>query len=768
VSHRILIVEDDKHFAAQLKELFDYHGLHARVAVTGPEGIEAFGNGGADFVLVDVMLPQVHGLKVLEQIRSMPAGADVPAILMSAVYKNETMFAPDLARLAVHQFLPKPFSLIDLGRKVNGILAEPEGGRASVRMLHAKREAEKPTPVETPPAPREPPPAFEDRATVPMGAVTDSDVQAGTAGTTTSEGDLDRAGYARLITHLFHSHLSGVLQLEHDGDQLTLYLLNGYPVWAETPRPSDLLEWLIGEGVLQRTQVAHLFALRTAPEMRSELLRAGLLDPDDLAPLMEAWLAWQVRRTLNATSGSYQFEATDDFAGMIPVYEVNPIRELWLALREVPAGRLEGDLTVLAGREIGRTRSFNRLFGYIGNTAELRELGEHLLRTRPLDEVRARFRDDDSTRCLWLLISAGLVSVADSPSSKAPRQAPKRRSRVPAGLRRPPATSRPAAASRPPTPSPPAEAPRPQPETRRYGRDTVAALRAAAPPTGGGEGDTAEARVARDYVTRMELDHYGFLGVSGDASSDAIDEAYQDLAPRYRLRNLGSELHADTRRQAKELLTKLVEAFGELSDPARRARYDDALSRASAAGRKPPGARTNPGTAPPSASEGPLTGYPTAESDARVAESAGSLGPELVKRWLQARRAMATGEHRRSMIALESLRTELPSEPGVLADLAWCRFNTGIPTDARTQDKSLEWVALAVAFQPGHPDVVEVNARILAFSDSHADALRALKRLAKARPELGWVPTQIKRHTRLLEAAEEGGTMFSGLFGRRK
>ena len=66
MTHRILSVEDDKHFAAQLKELFDYHGLEARVAVTGTGGIEDFERFGADLVLIDVMLPQVHGLRVLE------------------------------------------------------------------------------------------------------------------------------------------------------------------------------------------------------------------------------------------------------------------------------------------------------------------------------------------------------------------------------------------------------------------------------------------------------------------------------------------------------------------------------------------------------------------------------------------------------------------------------------------------------------------------------------------------------------------------------
>ncbi|MCO4772209.1 MAG: response regulator [Deltaproteobacteria bacterium] len=779
MTHRILIVEDDKHFAGQLKELFDYHGLHARVAVTGPEGIEAFGNGGADFLMIDVMLPQVHGIKVLEQIRGLPGGADVPAILMSAVYKNASLFKPDMSRLGVHAFLPKPFSIIDVGRKVNGILAEPEAGRLSVRSLlqdAAQAPAAVPRTPSTAKGPPSPPRVFENVATEPAVASVPDPPYAppSSLASGSTRGDLSRSRYARLITHLFHSHASGVLRLRSAAEELTLYLLNGYPVWAETGTATAMLSWLVSEGVVERPKVAHLEPLNTAPEVRAQLLSGGIVSADDMPPLMEGWVAWQVRHTLDAAAGTFEFEKTDEFAGMIPVYEVNPIRELWQALRAVPVSELEPDLAVIASREIGRTRSFNRLFGYVANTSELRELGEHLLRPRKLAEVRERFRDANSTRCLWILVSAGLVAVADAPHTSKASPKPKKRpplarptgrvsSRGPAPAVSDERKRTPSAERRPRVPT--GERLPPSQETRRYGRDMVDKLRTAAPEPRG-QDDTPEARVARDYVTRMELDHYAFLGVERHASAQAIDSAYQDLAPRYRLRNLGTEMHSDTRRQAKELLTKLVEAFGELSDPRLRRRYDEALLASQAAGRKPPRAMTNPGRAAPAAAEGPMIGYPSAESHQRLAELGRAVGHDAVKTWQQARRAMKSAEWRRAMSLLESLRVDLPSEPGLLADMAWCRFNSGIPTDARTQDKSLEWVELAVAFQPGHPDVVEVKARILCFSDAHAEALAALQRLERIGSTLPWIKSQRRRHTERVEAASENGGMLSGLFGR--
>ncbi len=783
MTHHILIVEDDRHFATQLRELFDYHGLETSVATTGAEGIEAFQDRGADFVLIDVMLPGVHGLRVLAQIRSLPSGADVPAILMSAVYQKESMFAADLKRLGAHGFLAKPFSVIDLGRKVNAILAEPEGGRASVRMLLApSAPAADPLPsasaqTDGRASPLQSAARTTDRSlTHQVGAAPELTFSGGgsPANDPAGEETLDRAGYARLVTHLFHSHASGVLRLSHGTDRLTLFFLNGYPVWAETPRPADLVDWLVNEGVLVADQVQHLLTCESAPEIREELLRTEVIGIGALAPLLEGWLAWQVRRTLEAEVGSFVFETTDEFAGMIPVYEVNPIREVWQALRDVRVDVLEPDFAGLSGRALGRTRSFNRLFGYIGTSDELRSLGEYLLDPRPLEDVRRRFSDDDSTRCLWLLISAGLVAIADAPVSSQAREKGARRGAVrggpPAGRPRP-QTARADKGKSPPMPPVSRGSGPGDKDTRRYGKGVVDALRnkslAVGPPSEtSGEANSPEARVARDYVTRMELDHYAFLNVPREASTATIDEAYQSLAPHYRLRNLGGETHPDTRRQAKELLSKLVEAFEELSNPVTRRRYNRDLAEGKARRKKVPRPGSTPGSSIPGSANDPLSGYPSSGSVERLSELGPTLGDELLKRWLQARRAIHSGDHQRALSLFETLRTDLPSEPGLLADMAWCRLNLGSPSDARTQDKALEWVQLAAAFRPGHPDVVEVNARILTYSSTPKLAVRALERLAALRPDLIWVSREIARHRALIEAAGDGNGMFSGLFGR--
>ena len=56
---RILIVEDDRKLARQLKKGLDEHGHSVAAAFDGPEGLDAARYGEFDVLVLDVMLPGV-------------------------------------------------------------------------------------------------------------------------------------------------------------------------------------------------------------------------------------------------------------------------------------------------------------------------------------------------------------------------------------------------------------------------------------------------------------------------------------------------------------------------------------------------------------------------------------------------------------------------------------------------------------------------------------------------------------------------------------
>jgi len=819
VVRRILVVEDDRHFSSQLKELLEFHGHEVLTAYTGPEGLEAFRSTRVDLILMDVMLPNMHGIRVLEQIRESRGGVDTPAILMSAVYRSEAMFSKDMRRLGVLAYLPKPFSLMDLGRQVGRILDGADAGRARVRELLREAAASDsitgfvPVVEDTdedeleppePPPPQPPPPRVQtDPAGVSLSEMpavmrgpspaADPDDDAGqrylqidTGRRRPKIGDLVAGVYVQLLTTLFHSHSSARLVLDTGGTRRTMYFLNGYPVWVDVSHPMEgLPAWLDREGVLDKTQVARLAREtgRGSSGLRRRLVDLGILTPSDLDAALESWVQAEVRDGLGRV-GHYQLSRADDFAGTIPVYEVNPIRAIWSGLPDhVDAGAVRLELDQLARREVGRTRTFNRLFGYIATTPLLRQLGEALLQPRPVHEIRARFPDsgNEVSFCLWFLIHAGLVALSDSPKTSSSPGA--RRTSVPG--RAPRRTSVPGThgASSAPGARPRAVSSEAAPVEYTIELDGVgrpSRERIPAVPATSAEA-TSEDLVLRDYTTRIDLDHYAFLSIDDDASQEQIEAAYQALAPRYRLRNLSPDVQGDTRSKAKQLLSRLVRAYDELSQPARRASYDARLERTRRTAGMTSRAEPTSEVDFPSVTDSGIGQAPVPPPKATVTDAAwwpGSSDPSALSRrrsrlareegdtLVAAHQAMARSDFQTAAGLLEGLRARMPSDPDVLAELGWCRFAMA-PRNPRAIDKAMEWVDLALAFRPDGASALEAKARILCTTDRDEEAVTALKRLMRRQPDSSWVREELARRDQQV-AVPDKGRGLRRLWGRKK
>jgi len=73
---RILVIEDDSKISSFLKKGFKEVGYAADVAADGEEGLLLARQGVFDAIVVDLMLPKLDGLGVIERIRGLQAGGD--------------------------------------------------------------------------------------------------------------------------------------------------------------------------------------------------------------------------------------------------------------------------------------------------------------------------------------------------------------------------------------------------------------------------------------------------------------------------------------------------------------------------------------------------------------------------------------------------------------------------------------------------------------------------------------------------------------------
>jgi len=122
---KILVVEDDPINAQILSDFLSANDYATSVASSGTEGIERFKADRPDLMLVDVQLPRKNGFEVCWEIKRSPEGAQLPILLMSAVYtdrEHANRYSHDSLR--ADGYLTKPFDLADLLQRVRDLLHE--------------------------------------------------------------------------------------------------------------------------------------------------------------------------------------------------------------------------------------------------------------------------------------------------------------------------------------------------------------------------------------------------------------------------------------------------------------------------------------------------------------------------------------------------------------------------------------------------------------------------------------------------------------------
>jgi DNA-binding response OmpR family regulator len=103
---RILIVEDDKRLARQLKKGLDEHSHSASLALDGREGLEAAQQGGFDVLVLDVMLPGIDGFSIVRKLRGLKVST--PILLLTAKDAAEDVI--EGLDAGADDYLTKPFS----------------------------------------------------------------------------------------------------------------------------------------------------------------------------------------------------------------------------------------------------------------------------------------------------------------------------------------------------------------------------------------------------------------------------------------------------------------------------------------------------------------------------------------------------------------------------------------------------------------------------------------------------------------------------------
>jgi two-component system, OmpR family, response regulator RegX3 len=114
---RVLVVEDEESYRDALAYMLRKEGFDVVEAADGSEGLAAFDKGGADIVLLDLMMPGVPGTEVCRQLRQR---GPVPVIMVTA--RDSEIDKVVGLELGADDYVTKPFSQRELVARIRAVL----------------------------------------------------------------------------------------------------------------------------------------------------------------------------------------------------------------------------------------------------------------------------------------------------------------------------------------------------------------------------------------------------------------------------------------------------------------------------------------------------------------------------------------------------------------------------------------------------------------------------------------------------------------------
>ncbi len=119
---KILVVEDEAHVVSFIKKGLTEEGYEVSVAFDGKTGLQLALSNVFDFIILDIMLPEMNGLEVCKNIRN--ENKNVPILFLTALGTSENIVLG--LESGADDYLVKPFKFIELVARIKSLLRRTE------------------------------------------------------------------------------------------------------------------------------------------------------------------------------------------------------------------------------------------------------------------------------------------------------------------------------------------------------------------------------------------------------------------------------------------------------------------------------------------------------------------------------------------------------------------------------------------------------------------------------------------------------------------
>ena len=107
-NRNVLVIEDDKIMGQMVTEILDDIGFDVTTASSGMVAFEKLKQESIDFIVLDILLPEMDGFEIYTKLQEDPATREIPVMIITAWSDEKNI--ERASQLGIKHFLPKPFT----------------------------------------------------------------------------------------------------------------------------------------------------------------------------------------------------------------------------------------------------------------------------------------------------------------------------------------------------------------------------------------------------------------------------------------------------------------------------------------------------------------------------------------------------------------------------------------------------------------------------------------------------------------------------------
>jgi CheY-like chemotaxis protein len=121
-NRNVLVIEDDKIMGQMVAQILDDVGFEVVTASNGRVAFEKLQQHPIDFIVLDILLPEMDGFEIYSKLQAKPDTKDIPVLIITAWADEHHI--EKASQLGIRHFLPKPFTEDELLNEIFSLLRD--------------------------------------------------------------------------------------------------------------------------------------------------------------------------------------------------------------------------------------------------------------------------------------------------------------------------------------------------------------------------------------------------------------------------------------------------------------------------------------------------------------------------------------------------------------------------------------------------------------------------------------------------------------------